>query len=167
MVGRRRAARLDADRAALGLDLHDHLGDVDADVVIVRADIGGAQALVLRQEIGVPGQHRDIVRGRALERVGHRRRVGRRDADAVDLLGDEVGDDLRFLVAAAMFAGADVEALDRAVELLLRLLAAGERLVEERIVGVLRHQREGVGLGGSRRGRNGQQGARRRQRRST
>ena len=45
VVGRRGAAGLDADRAALGLDLQDELGDVDADLVIVRADIGEAHPL--------------------------------------------------------------------------------------------------------------------------
>ena len=77
---------------------------------------------------------------------GHRWRVGRGDRDAVDLLGDEVGDDLRLLVAAAVLSGADVEALDRAFEFLLRLLAAGERLVVEGIVGALGHEGECIGL---------------------
>ena len=146
VVRRRGAAGLDADRAALRLDRHHQLGDVDADVVVVRADIGDALGLVLRQKVGVPRQHRDLVRGGALQRIGHRRRVGGRDGDAVDPLGDEIGDDLRFLVAAAVLAGADVEALDRAVEFLFRLLAAGEGLVKERIVGVLGHQRERIGI---------------------
>ena len=157
MVRRRRAARLDADRAALGLDLHDELGDVDADVVVVRADVSGAQALVLRQKVRVPGQDRDLVRSRVLERVGHRRRVGGRDGDAIDLLGDEVGHDLRFLVAAAVLARSDIEALHRALELGFGLLAAGQRLIEERVVGVLRHERERVRVGRSRRGRDGHQ----------
>ena len=130
-----------------GLIAMHELGDVDADVVVVRADIGDAQTLVLvatgRSPRSEPGCSRPLG---ALQRIGHGRRVGRRDGDAVDLLGDEVGDDLRLLVAAAVLAGADVEALDRAVELLLGLLAAGERLVEERVVGVLRHEREGVFL---------------------
>ena len=84
-------------------------------------------------------------RRRVLQGVGHRRRIGGGNRDAVDLLGDEIGDDLRFLVAAAVFARADVEALDGALQLLFRLLAAGEGLIEERIVGVLRHERERIG----------------------
>ena len=43
------------------------------------------------------------------------RRVRGRDGDAVDLLGDEVVDDLHLLLAAAMLAGADIQAFDRAV----------------------------------------------------
>ena len=112
-------------------------------------DIGGAQTLVLGQEVRIPGENRDLRRRSALQRVGHGRRVGRGHGDAVDLLGDEVGDDLRFLVAAAMFARPDVQALDRAGELLLRLLATGKRLVEEGVIGVLWHERKSVGVGGS------------------
>src|SRR4029079_10207958 len=48
VVGGRRTTRLDADRAALRLDLHDDLGEVHADVIVLGADIGGAQILVLR-----------------------------------------------------------------------------------------------------------------------
>ena len=49
------------------------------------------------------------------QRARHGRRVGRRHGDAVDALGDQVADDLHLLVAAAMLAGADVQALDGAV----------------------------------------------------
>ena len=49
-------------------------------------------------------------------------------------------------IAAAVFPGADVEALDGAGELLLRLPAAVARLVEEGVVHVLRHEREHVFL---------------------
>ena len=55
--------------------------------------------------------------------------------------------DLDLLLAAAMLAGTDIEALDRAGEFLLRLLAAAPRLVEERVVHVLGHERENVLLG--------------------
>ena len=87
-------------------------------------------------------------RGRVLQGIGHRRRIGGGNRDAVDFLGYEIGHDLRFLVAAAVFARPDVEALDRALQFGFRLLAAGESLIEERIVGILRHERERVGLRG-------------------
>ncbi len=74
--------------------------------------------------------------------AGHGRRVGRRDRDAVDALGDQILHDLHLLVAAAMLAGADIHALERAVRFRLGLLAAVAGLVEERVVHVLRHQRE-------------------------
>ena len=157
VVGRRRAARLDADGAALRLDLHDELGDVDADVIVVRANIGErAVSCPCGSKIRVPGQDRNFGAGRALQSVGHRRRVGGRNRNAVDLLGDEVGHDLGFLVAAAVLAGADIEALHRALELGLGLLAARQRLIEERVVGVLGHERKRIGVGRARRGRYGQ-----------
>ena len=64
--------------------------------------------------------------------------------DAVDLLGYEVVDNLNLLLAAAMLAGSDVQAFDGASQLLLGLLAAVARLVEERVVHVLRHQSEDI-----------------------
>jgi hypothetical protein len=105
-----------------------------------------AQALVLFEQVGVPGQHRNAGLLGFDKLLAHRRGVGRRDRHAVDLLGDQVGDDLHLLVAAAVLAGADVEALDCALQLCLGLLAAVAGLVEERVVGVLRHQREDVFL---------------------
>src|SRR5207247_198299 len=46
VVGRGRATRLDADGATLRLDLLGELGEVDADLVVVGADIRDAQVLV-------------------------------------------------------------------------------------------------------------------------
>ena len=57
-------------------------------------------------------------------------------------LGDQVEHDLDLLLAAAMLAGADIFALELAAELGLGLHAAVAGLIEERIVHVLRHQRE-------------------------
>jgi hypothetical protein len=57
-------------------------------------------------------------------------------------LGDEVLHHLHLLLAAAVLARSDVVALDLAAELLLGLLATVARLIEERIVHVLRHQGE-------------------------
>ncbi len=146
VIGRRGATRLDADRAALRLDLLRELGEIDADLIIVRPDIGEAQRLVLGEQVGVPGEHGDLGGARTLQSGGDRGRVGRRHGNAVDLLGDQIGDDLCLLVAAAVLAGTDIEAFDRAVEFLLGLLAASQRLVEEWVVGVLGYQREGVFL---------------------
>ena len=78
-----------------------------------------------------------------LQRLAHGRRIGRADGDAVDALGDQVEDDLDLLLAAAMLARADILALELAAELALGLHAAVAGLVEERVVHVLRHQREG------------------------
>ena len=78
----------------------------------------------------------------ACKRDRHGRRVGRRHGDAVDLLGHEILHDLHLLVAAAMLAGADIHAFEGAVGFRFGLLAAVARLVEERVVHVLRHQRE-------------------------
>jgi hypothetical protein len=78
-----------------------------------------------------------VTQGRA-----HGRSVGGGHCDAVDALGHEVGHNLHLLVTAAMLAGADIEAFERAIGLRLGLLAAVARLVEERIVGVLRHERK-------------------------
>ena len=113
----------------------------------------------LRQQIEFQVRTGNVSRRRVLQRVGHRRRVGGGNRDAVDLLGYEIGDDLRFLVAAAVLARPDVEALHRALQFRFGLLAAGERLIEERIVGVLRHERERVGLRGGRDGHRREQGA--------
>ena len=126
VIGRRGAARLDTDRAAFGLDRHDELGEVHADFVIMRADIGNAQPLVLGRADRSPrsgsGYWRLCAPCSAAAIAGG---VGRRYADTVDLLGDQVGDHLRLFVAAAMLSGADIEAFDLAVEFLLGLLAAG------------------------------------------
>ena len=151
VVRGRGAARLDADRAALRLDLLHALGEVDADVVVVRADVGDAQRLVLVQQVAVPGQDRDAGLLRLLQAPRHRGGVRGADGDAVDLLGDQVVDDLHLLLAAAVLAGADILALELARELLLGLLAAVAGLVEERVVHVLRHERERVLLGARRR----------------
>jgi hypothetical protein len=145
VVGRRRTARLDADGAAVRLDLHGDLGEVDADLVVVGADIGGAQVHVLRQHVRVPGQHRDPGVLGGLQRHGHRRGIGRRHADALHIAaGDEVLDDLHLFVATAVLARADVFAYEGTVRLGFGLLAAVARLIEERVVHVLRHQREDV-----------------------
>src|SRR5581483_3477027 len=112
VVGRSHATRLDADLAALRLDLLDELRDVHADLIVVRADVGETQVLVLRQKVGVPGQDRDALFLRRRKNARHRGGVGRRHANAVDALRDQVGDDLRFLVTAAVLAGAGEEALD-------------------------------------------------------
>src|SRR6185295_5156290 len=144
VVGGRRTAGLDADGAAARLDLLGELREVHADLIVVRAHIGEAQPLVLRQEIAVPGKHRNARSLRTLERLAHGRRVRWRYGNAVDLLGDEVVDDLDLLFAAAMLARTDIEALDRAGEFLFRLLAAGQRLVEERVVHILGNEGENV-----------------------
>ena len=99
-----------------GLMLLRDLGEVDADVVVVGADIGEAQALVLLEQVGVPGQDRDAGLLGRLERLAHGGGVGGRDGDAVDLLGDQVVDDLDLLLAAAMLAGADIDALELAAD---------------------------------------------------
>ena len=66
------------------------------------------------------------------------------DGDAVHLLGDEILHDLHLLVAAAVLAGADIHAFEGAVRFRFGLLAAVARLIEERVVHVLRHQSEDV-----------------------
>ncbi len=75
-----------------------------------------------------------------------------------DTLGDQVGDHLCFFVAAAVFAGTDIEAFDLASQFLLGLLTAELGLIEEGVVGVLRHEGESVdlvrGLAGNARGGN-------------
>ena len=124
----------------LRLDLLRELREVDADVVVVRADIGDAQVLALRQEVGVPGEHRDAGFLGRRQHARHRGGVGGRDRDAVDALGDQVGDDLDLLVTAAVLGRAGEEALDLVgADLVDRLFAAELRLVEERVVEVLRH----------------------------
>ena len=77
VVGRRGAARLDADRAALRLDLLRELGEVDADVVVVRADIGDAQRLVLRRAGRSPRSGPGCRPPWPLQRLAHGGRVGR------------------------------------------------------------------------------------------
>src|SRR4029450_7470490 len=112
VIGCRRAARLDADGATVRFDLLRDLREVDADVVVLGADIGDAQVLVLGQQIAVPGQHRDAGRLGRGERAGHRRGVRGRDGDAVDAGRDQVVDHLQLLLAAAGLAGADVAGFD-------------------------------------------------------
>ena len=74
----------------------------------------------------------------------HGGRVGRSDGDAVDALGDQVGDDLHLLLAAAMLARTGEHALDLVgADLFHRLVAAELGLVEEGVVEVLRHHRDG------------------------
>ena len=102
--------------AALWLDLLCELGEVDADIVVVGADIGDAQGLVLLEKIRVPGQDRDARLLGAFERLAHGGSVGRRNGDAVDFLGDQVIDDLDLLFTAAVLAGADIQAFDRPVD---------------------------------------------------
>ncbi|MGX7874592.1 hypothetical protein ACVDG5_019120 [Mesorhizobium sp. ORM6] len=65
--------------------------------------------------------------------------------------GNQILHDLDLLLTATVFAGSDVHALECAFGLGLCLLAAITRLIEIRVVHVLRHQREcvfllGVGL---------------------
>ena len=57
VVGRD-VAELQADRAALGLQLHRLLGHLDAHQVVVGAEIGLAQVAVGLEEIGVDRHHR-------------------------------------------------------------------------------------------------------------
>ena len=159
VVGRRGAAGLDADGAAIGLDRLGELGEVGADLVVVGADIGHAEILVLGQQVGVPGQNRDAGFLGGLQRNRHGGRVRRRHGDAIHLLGHEVLDDRDLFVTAAMLAGADVHALESAVGFGFGLLAAVAGLVEERVVHVLRHKREDVlRLGAGGRDRQGADG---------
>ena len=116
MVGRRCAARLDADRAALRLDLHGELGEVRADLVIVRADIGDAQVLVLgqrrrnpRSEPGMPA---------SLAACSATAIAAALDGDTAmpsTFLATRSCTIVHLLVAAAMLAGADIHALRGAV----------------------------------------------------
>jgi hypothetical protein len=147
VVRRRGAARLDADRPPLGLRLHHELRQIDANVIIVRADVSGAQALVFLEKIRVPGDDRNVGGLGALQRGRDRRGVGRRDRDPVDFLRDEIADDLGLLIAAAVLVRADVKAFDRPLQLGLGLFAASQGLVIKRIVGALGYEREGVGIG--------------------
>ena len=152
-VGRGRAAGLDAIGAAVRLKRHRLLGDRDADLLVDGADIARAQPLVGRQQVAVPGHDRDVGLLGAGEHLGDRRGVGGRDADAVDMLGDEVLDDLHLLLLGRV-GRADEQALD-AADFLRRLHAAVARLVEERIVHRLRHEREHLVLGLGRHGLDG------------
>ena len=117
VVGRRGAARLDADRAALRLDLLRELREVDADIVVVRADIGDAQRLVLgragRSPRSAPECRPPWPPRSALPMAG----AFDGEPRCRRPLGDQVVDDLHLLLAAAMLAGADVEALDRAARI--------------------------------------------------
>ena len=144
-VGRGRAAGLDAICASVGLERHRLLGDGFADLLIDRADIARAQALVGRQQVAVPGHHRDLGLLGAGEHLGDRGSVGGRNADAVDMLGDEVLDDLHLFLLGGV-GRADEQALD-AADLLRRLHASVARLVEERIVHRLRNESEDLVLG--------------------
>ena len=65
---------------------------------------------------------------------------------------DQVVDHLQLLLAAAVLAGADVAAFDRAAELLLGLLAAVAGLVEERLFTFLGTSEGIVGRARRRRG---------------
>jgi len=143
VVGRRSAARLDADSAAVRLDLHGECREVGADLIVVGADIGQAQVLVLGQHVGIPGQNRNA--GILCRLKGHRHGsgVGHGHGNAIDLLGHEILHDLDLFVAAAVLAGADIHAFKGAVGFSLGLLAAITGLVEERVVHVLGNQREG------------------------
>src|SRR5262249_43546778 len=124
------------------LDLHRELGEIDADLVIVGADVRDAQVLAVGQEVRVPGQNRDLGFLGCLQCNGHGCRIRRRHRNAVDLLGDQVLHDRDLLVATAVFTRADVHALESAVGFFLGLLAAIARLIEKWIVHVLRHERE-------------------------
>src|SRR5262249_15812334 len=125
VIGRRGAAGLQADLAAARLLGLGDLRQIDADVVVVRADEPRAILLVLRQQVGVPGQRRNARVLGGLERHGHRRRVRRRHGDAVDALADQVLDDLN-LLRLRVLGRADIDALD-VRQLSLRLLATVAR----------------------------------------
>ena len=140
MVGRGRAAGLEADGAAVRLERLRDLREVDADVVVLGADIGRTYALVFLEDVRVPGHRRDPGRHRRLQHLGHRGCVGGRHRDAVNALADEVLDDLD-LLDLGVLARTDVHALD-VVGLFLRLVAAVAGEVEERVVHRLRHERE-------------------------
>ena len=140
MVGRRRAAGLEAERAAVRLEPLRDLREVHADVVVLGPDVGGAHALVFLEDVRIPGHHRDPGRHGRLEDLGHCRRVRGSDRDAVNALADEVLDDLE-LLELGVLARPDVHALD--VGLFgLGLVAAVAREVEERVVHRLRHEGE-------------------------
>lgn len=146
MVRRRCAARLDADFPAARLHLHGELRQVRSNIVVVGADIGDTQGFVLIEKIGVPRQNGNPGLLRALERSRHGSRIRRRHGDAVDLFRNQVVDDLNLLIAAAMLAGPDIDALDGAGELLLGFLAPVTGLIEKRVVHVFRYERERVFL---------------------
>ena len=93
-VGGGRSAGLDAIGASVGLERHRLLGDGFADLFVDRADVSGAKSLVGRQQIAVPGDDRNISFLRPAQDLGDRRGVGGGDADAVNMLGDEVLHDL-------------------------------------------------------------------------
>ena len=97
----RRVAEHQRNLAAVRRQLLQPLAERDAHAVIVGAEIGRAQALIRRQQVGVDRHDGDLLRldvGRLLgEQLGHRRSVRRRDGDAGDVVaGDQVGDDLDF-----------------------------------------------------------------------
>ena len=111
-IGGGGAARLNADHAALWLHLLEDFRDVGADLVIVRPDIGNPQILVLRQNVGIEGEHRDAGFLGGLQRRQDRHGIGRRHGNAGDAFGDEILHDLHLLVTAAVFARADILALE-------------------------------------------------------
>ena len=48
------AAGLDAEGAALGLELAQQLGELDPDLSVVGADVGESQLTVFDKQVGVP-----------------------------------------------------------------------------------------------------------------
>ena len=141
VVGRD-VAELQADRAAVRLQLLQVLRHQHAHLVVVGAEIGRAQLAILLEQIGVDGHHRDV-RLPLAQQVGGERRVRGRDRDRGDAPGQQVVDDLDLagLVGARRRAG--VQALVLGVRVLrLPLLAAQVDLLEERIVEPLDDDRQ-------------------------
>ena len=79
------------------------------------ADIGGAQALAVRQDVGIPGKNGNAGGLGSLQRYRCCRRIGWRYGNAVHLLGDEILQDLHLLLAAAVLAGAYIHAFKGAL----------------------------------------------------
>ena len=73
-VIRRYIAELQADRAALRLQLLQVLGELDAHQVVVGAEIGLAQRRVVLAEVGVD-RHDRYLRRLLSQQLGHQRRV--------------------------------------------------------------------------------------------
>ena len=127
-----------------GLIFMHELGEVDADLVVVRADIGDAQILVLGQQVGVPGEHRNAgVLGRL-----------RATAIAAALAGETAMPSTFLATRSCTICtcsspppcspGPMYMHSNAPLRLGFGLLAAVAGLIEERVVHVLRHQREDV-----------------------
>ena len=103
------SAGLDAHSAAALLVFKHLLGEGDAELIVVRADVGRTKACILGKHVGVVGNDRDALFLRHLHDARHGLRVAGRDAKAGNAAGHHVLRELN-LLGLVVFGRANIGA---------------------------------------------------------